>query len=113
MREGGLRLDKLLCYLRFARSRAAARDWIEAGHFRRNGQRIEQAGQCVWVDDILTMPLRSGVLVVRILAIPQRRGSPAEAREHYHVLDPARPLAIAGREDRLPDGRNEQGHAAP
>ena len=49
------------------------------------------------VGDVLTIPRTSGVLVIRIEALPERRGPPAEARECYSLLDRAGtdPLAAA------------------
>ena len=109
----GLRLDRLLVYLRFCRSRTLARTWVEEGHFRRNGVRVLAADQCVYPGDVLTMPRRSGVLVIEISGLPERRGSPEAAQAHYRVLDPARPIAIAGGTDRPAGGRKQEGPAAP
>jgi ribosome-associated heat shock protein Hsp15 len=41
----GLRIDKLLWFLRLARTRALAQDWAQAGHIRLNGRRVERAHQ--------------------------------------------------------------------
>ena len=35
-----MRLDRLLWFLRFARTRSAAQRWIAEGHIRRNGERV-------------------------------------------------------------------------
>ena len=111
--QPGVRLDKLLCYLRFSKSRNLARSWVEDGHFRRNGERVTQADLCVHAGDVLTLPLRSGVKVVEITALPDRRGSPSQAREHYRMLDPARRIGIAGARDRPAGGWQQEGPAAP
>ena len=39
-----MRLDKLLWFLRLARTRSRAQAWIGEGHIRRNGQRVERQG---------------------------------------------------------------------
>lgn len=81
-----LRLDKLLWYLRFAGSRALAQTWVQAGHIRINGQRVVKPAQAVAVGDVLTLPLRTHVLVIEILSLPARRGPAAEARTCYRDL---------------------------
>jgi ribosome-associated heat shock protein Hsp15 len=84
-----MRLDRLLWFLRFARTRTAAQRWIAEGHIRRNGERVTRLDQPVLVGDVLTLPLRSRVLPIEILALPGRRGPAAEAQACYRPLDAA------------------------
>ncbi len=84
-----MRLDLALCRLRFVRTRSVARSLIEAGHLRVNGTRVERVSREIAVGDVLTIPRTSGVLVIRIEALPERRGPPVEARECYSLLDRA------------------------
>jgi ribosome-associated heat shock protein Hsp15 len=84
-----MRLDRLLWFLRFARTRSAAQRWIAEGHIRRNGERVTRQDQPVMVGDVLTLPLRSRVLPIEILALPARRGPAAEAAGCYRPLDAA------------------------
>jgi ribosome-associated heat shock protein Hsp15 len=93
---GPVRLDLLLVRLRFAASRQVAQGWIGGGHFRRNGIRVMKANQPVAVGDVLTLPLRSHVRVIEILALPGRRGPAGEAQACYRVLDAGPSIAIAG-----------------
>lgn len=97
-----MRIDKLVWYLRFAASRSVAQQWIEMGHFRLNGRRIGKPGTGIKTGDVLTLPLRSHVMVIEILALPLRRGPAAEAQEHYRVLDGARENPIAPTQTSLP-----------
>tara|TARA_B100000678_G_scaffold80551_1_gene66891 strand:- start:23 stop:325 length:303 start_codon:yes stop_codon:yes gene_type:complete len=92
-----MRLDLALCRLRFVRTRSAARRLIETGHLRINGTRVERISRDIAVGDVLTIPQKSSVAVIRIEALPERRGPPAEARECYSLLDRAGtdPLAAA------------------
>ena len=92
-----MRLDKLLHCLRFSRTRGAAQRWIAEGHIRHNGHRVQGNDQDVALGDVLTLPLRSKVLAIEIIALPQRRGPPAEARACYRPLDAAGAIALAGR----------------
>jgi ribosome-associated heat shock protein Hsp15 len=82
-----MRLDRLLWFLRFARTRSGAQRWIGEGHIRRNGERVTRQDQAIAVGDVLTLPLRSRVLPIEILALPTRRGPPAEAGACYRSLD--------------------------
>jgi ribosome-associated heat shock protein Hsp15 len=93
-----VRLDKLLWFLRLARTRARAQAWIGEGHIRRNGSRVERKDQTVAIGDVLTLPLPRTVLVIELTALPARRGPPAEAQSCYRVLDDGRSFAIAGGE---------------
>ncbi len=83
-----MRLDRLLCFLRFVRTRSAARALVEKGHIRRNGERVQRASRDIAVGDVLTLPLGNSVRLVEILSLPERRGPPREAQECYRELDP-------------------------
>jgi ribosome-associated heat shock protein Hsp15 len=84
-----MRLDRLLWFLRFAKTRSAAQRWIAEGHIRRNGERVIRQDQPIGIGDVLTLPLRSRVLPIEILALPVRRGPAAEASACYRPLDAA------------------------
>lgn len=90
-----MRIDKLLCFLRFAKTRGLAQGMVAAGHIRLNGRRIERAHQSVGIGDILVLPLPVGVCVVEVTALPERRGPPSEAQSCYRVLDETRNNLLA------------------
>jgi len=98
-----LRLDKLLWFLRLARTRGRAQAWIAEGHIRRNGQRVERQDLAVAAGDVLTLPLPRQVLVIEILALPARRGPAVEAQSCYRVLDGGGLVALAGSETEAPE----------
>jgi ribosome-associated heat shock protein Hsp15 len=100
-----MRIDKLLWYLRLARSRSAAQALAEEGHIRLNGRRIDRSHQKIVAGDILTIPWGHSVHVVELLTLPVRRGPAPEARSHYRVLDgtAAHPIA-AGAIDTFQEG---------
>ena len=81
-----LRIDKLLWFLRFAHNRVMARKLAEKGHVRMNGRRIERGHVKVRQGDILTIPQGRDVHVVRILSLPERRGSASLAQSCYEIL---------------------------
>jgi ribosome-associated heat shock protein Hsp15 len=99
-----MRLDKLLTCLRFTKTRGAAQRWIAEGHIRRNGVRVLAKDQPVEAGDVLTLPLKSRVLPIEILALPLRRGPAAEARACYRELDARPASAIAGGETAPEEG---------
>jgi len=92
----GMRIDRLLWFLRFSKSRSLAQKWVGEGHFRRNGVRVEKLDQAVAVGDVLTLPLPNRVSVIEILSLPTRRGPAEEARSCYRELDAGKPMDIAG-----------------
>lgn len=96
-----MRVDKLLWYLRLARTRPVAQAMAEDGHIRLNGRRIERAHQKISAGDVLTVPAGNRVYVIEILSLPLRRGPAPEAQACYRVLDgsPVDPIAAAIRND--------------
>lgn len=92
-----MRVDKLLWFLRLARTRGAAQALIGEGHVRLNGRRIERTSQPVTVGDVLVLPVGRGVRIIELVAVPDRRGPAAEAQSCYRVLDvaAANPIATA------------------
>ena len=99
-----MRADQAVWFLRFAASRSLAQKWVADGHFRLNGRRIEKPGRAVKAGDVLTLPLRTRVLVIELLALPARRGPPGEAQSCYRVLDERGANPIAPGPTHLPYG---------
>jgi ribosome-associated heat shock protein Hsp15 len=99
-----VRIDKLLWFLRLAPTRTRAHDWVAEGHFRLNGRRIEKPGAAIATGDILTVPARSGVRVIKLIALPNRRGPALEALACYRTLDEDRANPIAGLNNNTPQG---------
>ena len=81
-----LRLDKFLWFARIVKTRALAQALAEEGRLRLNGRVVDKAHAPVRVGDILTFARHGAVRVLRIEALPARRGPPAEARTHYCEL---------------------------
>jgi len=82
-----LRIDRLLFFLRIAKSRTLAQSWAESGHMRINGRRVEKGSLSVVVGDIITMPMGEAVLTLKLLSMPDRRGPAAEAQSCYQLID--------------------------
>lgn len=86
-----MRLDVWLWRARFFKARTSATEAIET-----SGARIERGGQVRRIDrpatpiepgDVISFKAMSGHRLVRILALPVRRGPPAEAALCYEVVE--------------------------
>lgn len=87
MAEGEtMRLDRFLWFARIAKTRGAAQAIAEKGLLRIDGRRIERSSAPVRVGCILAFPLFGKVRVLRVEALPRRRGPPAEALACYQDL---------------------------
>lgn len=84
---GAIRIDRLLVYLRFARTRSAADALIAAHALRRNRKHVLRGAEQARIGDILTIAMPDRVRVIELLTLPDRRGSPALARTHYREVD--------------------------
>lgn len=80
------RLDKWLWFARVMKSRTSAAQLIEDGKVRVNRTRATKPSQTVRAGDVLTIALRGGVRILKVLAPGERRGPPAEARLLYEVV---------------------------
>ena len=85
--SGSIRIDRLLVYLRFARTRSAAQTLIDTHALRRNRKHVLRGSEQARIGDVLTVATGGGVRVVELLALPDRRGSPAQAASHYREVD--------------------------
>ena len=79
----GLRLDKFLWFARIVKTRASAQALAEQGRIRIDGRLIDRAHAPVRVGDVLSFAQRGAVRVLRVEALPARRGPSAEARALY------------------------------
>lgn len=82
-----LRLDKFLWLARIVKTRALAQQLAEGGRLRLSGRIVERAHAPVRVGDVLSFAVRGKVRVLRVEALPTRRGPPAEARALYSEVE--------------------------
>lgn len=80
------RLDKFLFFARFCKSRAIAGALIETGAVRINRQPTVKPHAKLRPNDVITLPLPAGVVVVRVLGLSTRRGPATAARLLYEEL---------------------------
>lgn len=81
------RLDKWLWCARFMRARTDCAALVTQGSIRINRQATDKAHARLRLGDVLTVPVRGQVRVVRVLALAARRGPPAEALTLYEDLE--------------------------
>ena len=81
-----MRVDRFLFFIRLVKSRTLAQGLIEAGHVRIDGRRVGKSSDEVRVGSVIALPLRGQVRVLKVLALPPRRGPAAEARACYDEL---------------------------
>jgi ribosome-associated heat shock protein Hsp15 len=93
-----LRIDKFLWFARIVKTRSLAQSLAENGRLRVSGRIVDRAHAAVRVGDVLTFAIHGKVRVLRIEALPARRGPPAEARLLYTELADG-PLTSEGGED--------------
>jgi ribosome-associated heat shock protein Hsp15 len=81
-----VRLDRFLFFIRLVKSRTLAQALIEAGHIRVDGKRVGKSSEDVRIGSVIALPLRGQVRVLRVIALPSRRGPASEARLCYEEL---------------------------
>jgi ribosome-associated heat shock protein Hsp15 len=86
--ETSQRLDKWLWFARVAKSRTLAATAVADGKIKVNRVKAEKASQTVKVGDVITSRLRRTIRVLRVTALGERRGPPAEAQRLYEDLTP-------------------------
>lgn len=81
-----MRLDKFLWFIRIVKTRSSAQDIAAGGHLRIDGRPTTRAHAEVRVGQVLSFPLDDKVCVLRVEALPTRRGPASEARTCYTDL---------------------------
>lgn len=84
-----LRIDKWLWHARFCRTRTIAQTRAIKGHIRLNGRRVEKPGTSIRTGDIMTLVSGGRVVILRVLALGERRGPAVEAQTLYEIIEDA------------------------
>lgn len=80
------RLDKWLWCARFMKARSDCARLVAGGLVRINRQVTDKPHARLRPGDVLTLPLRQQVRVVRVLALASRRGPAPEAQALYEEV---------------------------
>lgn len=81
-----MRIDRFLFFIRLVKSRTLAQSIVAAGYVRIDGKRVEKPSEEVHPGSVVALPLHERVRVLRVLALPTRRGPASEARACYEEL---------------------------
>ena len=81
-----MRIDRFLYFIRLVKSRTLAQALIDTGHLRIDGKRVLKPSESVSAGSVVAFPLRGSTRVIRVLALPARRGPASEARACYEEL---------------------------
>ncbi len=81
-----MRLDLYLNRIRLVKSRTLAQGLIETGYVRVDGRRIEKTSEQVHEGSVIALPLNNRIRILKVLAMPPRRGPPREAQLCYEEL---------------------------
>jgi ribosome-associated heat shock protein Hsp15 len=82
----GLRLDKWLWYARLTRTREQAQDLASSRRLRLDGRVIDRPSALVRPGSILSFAKDDRVMVIKVEALADRRGSYADALPLYRDL---------------------------
>ncbi len=82
-----MRIDRFLWFARLAKTRSMAQTIANKGTLRIDGRRIDRAHATVRVGSVLAWPWNGAVRIVRVKALPQRRGPAAESATLYTAIE--------------------------
>jgi len=88
------RLDQWLWFARFVKSRSLAARLCAEGAVSVNGAAVSKANHAVKAGDIVLVPQRGWERTVRVVALGDRRGPPAEARTLFEETEMVRRTAL-------------------
>ncbi len=81
-----MRLDKFLFFVRLVKTRTLAQKIVGEGRIRINGAPISGSHPTISVGQVVTISIQGRVRVIRVEALPERRGPAAEAQSCYADL---------------------------
>ena len=82
-----MRIDLFLHRIRLVKSRTLAQALVEQGTTRIDGKRVDKPSEPVRPGSVIALPLHGRVRIIRVLALPGRRGPASEARLAYEEID--------------------------
>ncbi|CAN5341493.1 hypothetical protein BH09PSE3_BH09PSE3_04620 [soil metagenome] len=81
-----MRLDKFLWFARLTKTRSAAQAIAASGHLRIDSRPVDRAHVPIRAGQVIAFPQGPRVRVLRIMALPARRGPAPEAQNCYTDL---------------------------
>ena len=89
-----MRIDRYLYCIRLVKSRSQAQALVHAGHVRIDGRRVMKCAEPVREGQVVALPLHHAIRILRVLALPDRRGPASEARCAYEEVIESQNLDI-------------------
>ena len=83
-----LRLDIYLYYIRIFKSRSIATKFVLTNRLRISGQVTQKPHKLISTGDVLTMTINDNIKILKVLDIPNRRGSYSESLNFYEDITP-------------------------
>ena len=83
-----IRLDLYLFYIRIFKSRNLATKFIISNRLRISGQVTQKPHKLISIGDVLSLPIRDYVKILKVVDIPKRRGPFSEALNYYEDITP-------------------------
>ena len=88
LEKNTLRLDIYLYYIRIFKSRSIATKFVSTNRLRISGQVTQKPHKMISIGDVLTMTINDNIKVLKVLAIPNRRGPYSESLNFYEDITP-------------------------
>ena len=101
LEKNTLRLDIYLYYIRIFKSRSIATNFVSNNRLRISGQVTQKPHKMISIGDVLTMTINDNIKVLKVLAIPNRRGPYSESLNFYEDITPIK--SIPKKESLNPD----------
>ena len=101
LEKNTLRLDIYLYYIRIFKSRSIATKFVSNNRLRISGQVTQKPHKMISIGDVLTMTINDNIKVLKVLAIPNRRGPYSESLNFYEDITPIK--SIPKKESLNPD----------
>ena len=83
-----IRLDIYLFYIRIFKSRNLATKFIISNRLRISGQVTQKPHKLISIGDVLSLPIKDYVKILKVVDIPKRRGPFSEALNYYEDITP-------------------------
>ena len=83
-----IRLDLYLFYIRIFKSRNLATKYITSNRLRISGQVTQKPHKLISIGDVLSLPIKDYVKILKVVDIPKRRGPFSEALNYYEDITP-------------------------
>ena len=101
LEKNTLRLDIYLYYIRIFKSRSIATKFVSNNRLCISGQVTQKPHKMISIGDVLTMTINDNIKVLKVLAIPNRRGPYSESLNFYEDITPIK--SIPKKESLNPD----------